>query len=377
MYREVIKGLDKWENDCVPKLELSTKQISFGGEGLQSLRYLVTQTQQIVIENTGQVTAAWRFIPKPGEQRMCKPWLQMSPRYGMLLPGEKQTITVACCVYGGIAAAVLAQLDSLEDFMIIRLEKGGDHYIMVSGTYEPSCFGSDLLDLVKAHGPFRPLSGASREMVDAETRSRRLAEGEAHTQPVPKELWRLLNHLSDAAAMQEPNIFFVKGDEMQRRVVRQCLDSGQEFPKSVSFHSVASTMLDFLRALANPVVPIEYYPNVDLDTVAAQNWCASFLEDLPAINLNVLVYIIAFLKDLLSDENRAKNELQIASTCDLFARVLFRPGQAVVANKTRQSMSTAGGGVAEIFGTSWDERREVFKMASGEKVVAHLIQHYG
>ena len=139
-------------NDCVPKLELSTKAISY-----DALSYLVTETREFVVENTGQVAAAWRFIPKPGEARMSKPWLQMSPRYGMLLPGEKQTITVACCIYGGIAAAVMAGLEPLDDFLIIRLEKGGDHYVMVSGSYAPSAFGADLLDLVQTHAQFRPL----------------------------------------------------------------------------------------------------------------------------------------------------------------------------------------------------------------------------
>ena len=193
-------------------------------------------------------------------------------------------------------------------------------------------------------------------------------------QPVPKELWRLLNHLADANALQEPNLFFVKGDEMQRQAV-SVLDSGQEFLEGISFHPLrpcstsSALLLDPSFPSISPQRRLRLYFHV-LPGV-------SLFQDLPSVHLNVLIYIIAFLKDLLSDENRAHNELQVIPTCELFARVLFRPGQAVVINKTRVSMSQ-GGGMSEI--SNWlrdDHRKEVYRVASGEKLVAHLVQHYG
>ena len=378
VYREVIRALDKWENDCLPKLELSTKQIQFGDDTAEgSLRYLVTETRSVVLENTGQVQAAWRFITKPGESRMSKPWIQVTPHYGLLLPGEKQTVTIACCVYGGIAAAVLCGLEVLEDFLIIRLEKGGDHYILVSGKYEQSCFGSNLQKLITTHAPFRPLKGNHDE---AEAEALRVREGElgaqmaSTSQAVPKELWRLLDRLSSPEALSEPNIFFVKGDEMQRQVVRECLDAGQEFPKSVSHHSIASTALDFLRSLAEPVVPISHYPNVDFDHVSPQHWCSKFLENLPPLNLNVLVYIVSFLKELLLPKYTKHNELSLEETARLFARVIFRPGEAVIVNKTRVSMTT-GGGISENI-SSWltNDQKEHFNETSSWKLLLHLLK---
>jgi hypothetical protein len=39
------------------------------------------------------VAAQFRFVPKLEEETMCKPWLSIKPRFGMLLPGEAAEIS--------------------------------------------------------------------------------------------------------------------------------------------------------------------------------------------------------------------------------------------------------------------------------------------
>lgn len=45
-----------------------------------------------------QVAAHFRFVPKLEEENLCKPWLTIKPRFGMLLPGESAEITFTAFV---------------------------------------------------------------------------------------------------------------------------------------------------------------------------------------------------------------------------------------------------------------------------------------
>ena len=43
---------------------------------------------------TGQVVARFRFIPKLDERKFCKPWLWVSPPFGVITPKEKVSVTL-------------------------------------------------------------------------------------------------------------------------------------------------------------------------------------------------------------------------------------------------------------------------------------------
>jgi hypothetical protein len=52
----------------------------------------------MTIRNAGRVLSQWKFIPKEGEQSVCKPWLSFYPTEGVLAPGEEMKITATLCV---------------------------------------------------------------------------------------------------------------------------------------------------------------------------------------------------------------------------------------------------------------------------------------
>ena len=54
--------------------------------------------------------------------------------------------------------------DSLEDILVLHLEKGKDFFITVTGNYLPSCFGSSLETLVHLHTYIREVPVA--QLVD-------------------------------------------------------------------------------------------------------------------------------------------------------------------------------------------------------------------
>ena len=53
VYNDVIRMLDRWENDSVPKVELNCDTVNFG-----QVRYMVEASQTVRLSNTSQVSTA-------------------------------------------------------------------------------------------------------------------------------------------------------------------------------------------------------------------------------------------------------------------------------------------------------------------------------
>jgi RhoGAP domain len=150
---------------------------------LKDVVYGLPLSKTITIENVGNVAATWRFIPKPEEMHFCKTWLSCEPAYGMIVPGDKATITMTVMVddavardislgrelafpslTSGAAATSMAPSTSaaqgglLEDILILRMERGRDYYLSVSASVLPTCFGCSLSQLARRPEPMRALS---------------------------------------------------------------------------------------------------------------------------------------------------------------------------------------------------------------------------
>ena len=52
VYNDVIRMLDRWENDSVPKVELNSDTVNFG-----PVRYMVEASKSVRLSNTSQVSA--------------------------------------------------------------------------------------------------------------------------------------------------------------------------------------------------------------------------------------------------------------------------------------------------------------------------------
>lgn len=175
--------LDKWENENMPKVKIDPPLVNFS-----SLRCLESKTLSLVVQNIGPVVAHFRFLPRPTP----KPWLQVLPLYGMLSPGQTSEIKVRVCVEGREFRRQLeAKMEALEETLILRIENGRDYFVIVSGQYEPSCFGSSLEALVKQE---------SREEGEDEMGAK-----------IPTALWRIVDDLY-RTGIQERDLFRRSGD---------------------------------------------------------------------------------------------------------------------------------------------------------------------
>ena len=285
-------ALDAWENENIPKVSVDCNSLFF-----DQLEYKVRQRKVIRITNTGQVAATFRFVPKLEDDYICKTWLSLTPPFSMLLPDESIDVTVEANITSAVANGLNSEKEVLDDILVMRLENGRDYFITVSGVHVPSCYGSSINHLI-AH------------------------DDVSH---VPKELWRIINALyTMPQGLDTEGLFVESGSRADLAHIRQSLD-GQSTIGNVSPHSVAESLLEILDSLADTVVPARFFEA--LGTLGSGNsnvatWCERFLTQLPTVNHNIFIYLVAFLKELLQHSER--NTLNVDLLSQIFASAFIR-----------------------------------------------------
>jgi len=304
VYEEVMKLLDKFENQTLPMVGLDRLSLDFG-----EVRYDQTVTLPIKVTNTGKVVAQFRLVPKLDETALCKPWMSVTPSYGMLIPGEKEaTINFSITIDNATAHALNAGREVLEDILILRLENGRDYYITVTGKYARSCFGMSVDELVMHAEPIRnvPLDPIKRAETHDSNQTAALC--------VPKELWRIVDAIYEKG-LHEKDLFTTPGFAEEVYEIRECLDTGDPFGE-FRVHSMTEIMLSFLSNLSFPIVPTSLFPTLEIDAQNIQSFSRKFLEELPPIHYNVFVYIISFFREcLLYRETNLLSPAKLARIC--------------------------------------------------------------
>ncbi|KAJ3082671.1 hypothetical protein HDU99_001986 [Rhizoclosmatium hyalinum] len=238
---ELMKELDRLENDALPKLEVEEDVVSFG-----DVKFMTPSTQCVHVKNTGKVVARFRFLPKDKEQLAAKPFYFMSPQTGTLFPGDVMKINLTILVRDvSIAAKLNFKNETLDDMFILHTDLGKDMFISAAATWLPSCFGNSLEVLYSIRQPIRfsggvegimlianhLASGKGKESLNAPAVSGEVkemsdrAEENANT---PKELWRLVDFIY-RYGMDVDNLFKKAGDPYLVQYIAECLDTGAEF----------------------------------------------------------------------------------------------------------------------------------------------------
>jgi len=314
-----LRQMDSLENEAIPDVAFSSNELDFG-----NVRYMVPQSRKLIIKNVGQVPVRWKFAPKPDERFPFKPWLQASPQAGLLQPGEQAAVLLVATVDRTTANAFCAvpNADKLDEILIVRLDGGKDYFISINGRYLKSSFGATIELLCRY---LRPL----RTSDPAPTRKLR----------VPKEIWRLVDHLY-AYGMDEPDLFVQPGGP-DIDAIRSCLDTGESFALfDFNIHSVAATLLQLLDNLGQPIIPVELCKKLLRSSHAeCKQLLASLLDD---ESYTTFYYVLAFLRELLT--HSSKNKLTPERLAVIFSEVLLRvppaPAAAVAATTSAGSTTT-------------------------------------
>lgn len=274
------------------------------------VRYDQTVTLPIKVTNTGQVVATFRLVPKLDEEQLTKPWMTVSPNYGMLIPGEAEAVIhFSITINNETAHALNTGREVLEDILILRLENGRDYYITVTANYARSCFGMSVDELVMYAEPMRnvPIDPIMRAEIQESNPSAALC--------VPKELWRIIDSIY-TKGVHEKDLFSQPGMGDQVYEIREALDTGDPFP-DFHIHSMCELLLSFLSNLASPIVPATLFPTLEIPNAQnIQGYARKFLEELPPIHYNVFVYVISFFREcLLYKETNKLNANKLSRIC--------------------------------------------------------------
>ncbi|KAG0244691.1 Endonuclease/exonuclease/phosphatase [Mortierella sp. GBAus27b] len=289
VHQAIVRELDRYENECMPDAIISTFNVIF-----EDVRYLEPRKQYIVIKNTGQFPAQYRFKPKLQDEGFCRPWLWVNPPVAMVMPGESAKIHLTVMVNNESAPLLNTGKETLEDILILHLEHGKDYFISVAGSYIRTCFGNSLEWLSRLDRPIRlwdpkeeeedeedeenvydlynvPGNKSSMSSIkdsaardasstgskqvksvkssDTLSETESIATGLSQTRisdekrrplkrsqtvrqlSLPKDLWRIVDFIYKYGFSVD-NLFLLSGDQSTMSYIRECLDTGEEFDLS-------------------------------------------------------------------------------------------------------------------------------------------------
>lgn len=308
-HEEVMKKLDKLENEFLPQVMVDTTEVIF-----DTLKFLEPSSKDLIIANTGQVPVQFEFIKKLDDTSYCKDWLHIEPYTGFIKPGEKCDIKLEIYVDKKTACKLNSGEDKLYDILVLHLEGGKDIFITVTGTYERSCFGSSMEALIHIPVPITEVTAG--RLVELEN-NKNLTQD---PYDIPKEIFQLVDILY-RHGMKTPGLFETRGLHNEIIAIRDWLDNGSQESMPGSVHSVAESLLLLLESTAEPLIPYNLH-SVCLTAATSYLQCKQIVMQLSETRRRVFLYIIFFLQELLN--HTQDNELDAKTLATLFGSIFLR-----------------------------------------------------
>ncbi|XP_055954801.1 type II inositol 1,4,5-trisphosphate 5-phosphatase [Patella vulgata] len=124
VYEEVMKKLDRIENEYLPQVKLSCTEYYF-----KDVKFIEPRSDKLIVSNIGQEPVTIEFIKKLDDPSISKPWLQVTPYRSIILPGDIVEIQLDIYVEKSTACKLNNGEDTLDDILVLHLHGGKDFFI--------------------------------------------------------------------------------------------------------------------------------------------------------------------------------------------------------------------------------------------------------
>ncbi|KAG9252951.1 Endonuclease/exonuclease/phosphatase [Emericellopsis atlantica] len=309
VHAEVAKELDRAENEGRPGITV----IAESGKGADEsaidfgeIQFLERKLASVTIANTSGVSATFGFVEKPQhggrEENMSDRWTTTSfaipddedtesealGKSVTLEPGE----TLLAHVNAYVSSIPLLQSlnngsAKLEDVLVLRVDDGRDHFIPIRASWQPSCFGRSVDELIRVP------DGGIRSFVKQWAIEGSIPSDTEQKFSAPQELFKITTAMedlaerciADEAMLDEVTVPKAAGwpleastwtapsstmNELSGRLVT-ALDMGESLIPSLpvetssahKLEALSSILLLFLSSLTDGIIPYHLWLKVE------------------------------------------------------------------------------------------------------------------
>lgn len=311
--RDLLRSVDDAPRSHRPQIQLESTSVELGNISFECI-----VSQRICLANRERVPCAFRFVPRDSGSVACPEWLRIEPMHAFMIPNETIDIKIAANVDGHTASKLNLSERDLTTTLILRCITGRDHFITVTANYQPTCLANSLSILAQLPGPIRSINYSVLAGL-----------GDCHPANAPREVMRLINWLMSADTRKLGcGLFSQSGDDKIMYTLRECLDTGDEFPYPTQEYdpkvaiAFAATLLLLFSLLPEPIIPEHLYSRCV--QVTSRDDAFALLDDFPPVSVNVWISLTAFLHYICSSSDKASAKTKAKRIATILSPVLLR-----------------------------------------------------
>lgn len=299
----IMKELDRLDEIYRPSLEVGSTHVDFG-----DVRYRAPVIREIMLRNTGRVSASFSFKASGLGRSICKQTIWPFPCSGVIEADQECALRVVAFVDEPRASRLTLGEEDMNDVLVLQVPGGKDTFISLQATFLPSIISLPLPLLTALPTPIREVTIAERK--NLATKSNLTDEIPRGPKPV-KEVWRLLEYLmAHGSSIIGLWLADVKMDE-QLGII-ECLDTNSSLPDD-SVLAVSKALLHLLISLPTPLIPLSHHKACE--AAGERDEAFAVLEGVPQVNTNVLIGLMSVVRLCLSETS--------AGLMDVLSTALF------------------------------------------------------
>lgn len=299
IHEEVLKTVDKYENDNQPQLKVADTDLDFG-----LIRYHENYSRELLIGNSNHLPVRFEFLSKDDvSSNICEKWIKISHMKGELITGNSLSIRIDIFIDESAAPQILRRLRDSQsgvqiplDILVLHVENGRDIFITLFGEYQSSIFGLRLDTLMKLNKSVLEYSLKELTEIDDDVDNQIPFYNNCKA---PREIYLMIDYLY-RNGLNISHLFNIqRRHRLSPRIcsIRDWLDSCSLEPFPGTPQTAAEVLLKIFEASPEPLVTITerelsiYISYFDRCKTIVQN-------KMPLLNRKIFLYVIMFLKEI-------------------------------------------------------------------------------